>query len=114
LTDQRFILLILIVPLAGSQGFRHRNAHLTVTMPHGSYSLGQAAAKLNMIRVKCPRCGRAGQYRIHRVIEQYGPRGAARTISRIAGFLLPCAAYLLLVSHRSFTADEVVAFAAVR
>jgi hypothetical protein len=41
-------------------------------MPHGSYSLGEAAAKLDMIRVKCAKCGRAGQYRIDRLIEQYG------------------------------------------
>jgi hypothetical protein len=41
-------------------------------MPNGSYSLGEAAAKLNMIRLKCPKCGRSGQYRIDRLIEQYG------------------------------------------
>ena len=42
-------------------------------MPNGSYSLGEAAAKLNMIRVKCRKCGRRGQYRADRLLEQYGP-----------------------------------------
>jgi hypothetical protein len=42
-------------------------------MPHGSYSLGEAAAKLNMIRLKCPKCGRRGQYRVDRSLAQYGP-----------------------------------------
>jgi hypothetical protein len=42
-------------------------------MPHGSYSLGEAAAKLNMVRVKCPKCARPGEYRIDRLIKQYGP-----------------------------------------
>jgi hypothetical protein len=41
-------------------------------MPHGSYSLGEAAAKLQMVRLTCPKCGRTGQYRIDRLIEQYG------------------------------------------
>jgi hypothetical protein len=44
-------------------------------MPHGSYSLGEAATKLNMIRLKCCKCGRAGQYRIDQLIEQYGLTG---------------------------------------
>ena len=42
-------------------------------MPHGSYSLGEAAANLNMIRIHCPKCHRSGQYRVDRLIEQYGP-----------------------------------------
>jgi hypothetical protein len=42
-------------------------------MPHSSYSLREAAAKLNMLRLKCPKCGRSGQYRIDRLIEQYSP-----------------------------------------
>jgi hypothetical protein len=42
-------------------------------MPHGSYSLGDAAAKLRMIRLTCPKCHRAGQYRVDRLIEKYGP-----------------------------------------
>jgi hypothetical protein len=34
-------------------------------MPHGSYSLGETtAAKLNMARLKCLKCGRRGQYRV--------------------------------------------------
>ena len=42
-------------------------------MPHGSYSLGEAAARLNMLRLECPRCGRAGQYRVDKLLERYGP-----------------------------------------
>jgi hypothetical protein len=56
-----------------SDGARTAHGYLVVTMLNGSYSLGEAAAKLNMIRVKCPKCGRAGQYRIDRLIEEYGP-----------------------------------------
>jgi hypothetical protein len=42
-------------------------------MPHGSYSLAEAARKLDMIRLVCPKCARSGQYRVDRLIEQYGP-----------------------------------------
>jgi hypothetical protein len=42
-------------------------------MPHGSYSLGEAAAKLQMVRPTCPKCGRAWQFRIARLLEPYGP-----------------------------------------
>jgi hypothetical protein len=42
-------------------------------MPHGSYSLGEAAAKLQMVRLSCPKCGRTGQYRVHKLLERYGP-----------------------------------------
>jgi hypothetical protein len=42
-------------------------------MPQGSYSLGEAAAKLHMIRLTCPKCHRAGQYRTDKLLEQYGP-----------------------------------------
>ena len=42
-------------------------------MPDGSYSLGDAATKLNMLRLECSRCGRAGQYRIDKLIERFGP-----------------------------------------
>jgi hypothetical protein len=42
-------------------------------MPHGSYSLGEAAAKLDMVRLTCHKCGRSGQYRVDKLIEQYGP-----------------------------------------
>ena len=42
-------------------------------MPHGSYSLGEAAAELHMLRLECPKCGRRGQYRIDRLLERYGP-----------------------------------------
>jgi len=42
-------------------------------MPHGSYSLGEVAAKLNMIRLTCPKCHRAGQYRVDKLLERCGP-----------------------------------------
>jgi hypothetical protein len=42
-------------------------------MPHGPYSLGEAAAKLNMIRLPCPKCHRTGQYRVGKLLERYGP-----------------------------------------
>jgi hypothetical protein len=42
-------------------------------MPHGSYSLAEAAAKLTMLRLTCEKCGRAGRYRIDRLIERFGP-----------------------------------------
>jgi phytoene/squalene synthetase len=42
-------------------------------MPHGSYSLGAAAAKQNMVRLVRDKCGRRGQYRIDRLLERYGP-----------------------------------------
>jgi hypothetical protein len=42
-------------------------------MPHGSYSLGEAAATLDMLRIECTKCGRAGRYRIDRLIERFGP-----------------------------------------
>jgi hypothetical protein len=43
-----------------------------MTMPHGSYSLGETAAKQGGARLVCE-CGRRGQYRIDRLLEQYGP-----------------------------------------
>jgi hypothetical protein len=39
-------------------------------MPHGSYSLREAAARLNMLRLECMKCGRTGRYRIDRLIEK--------------------------------------------
>ena len=42
-------------------------------MPHGSYSLGEAATMLHMLRLECSKCGRAGQYRIDKLIERFGP-----------------------------------------
>jgi hypothetical protein len=47
--------------------------YLVVTMPHGSYSLGETAAKQKMVRLVCDKCGRRGQYRVDRLLEQYGP-----------------------------------------
>jgi hypothetical protein len=46
---------------------------ISCDMPHGSCSLGEAAAKLHMIRLTCPKCHRTGQYRVDRLIEKYGP-----------------------------------------
>jgi hypothetical protein len=42
-------------------------------MPGGSYSLGEAAAKLNMIRIRCDKCHRSGQYQTERLLAKYGP-----------------------------------------
>jgi hypothetical protein len=42
-------------------------------VPHGSFSLGEAAAQLNMLRLRCEKCGRSGQYQIDRLLERYGP-----------------------------------------
>jgi hypothetical protein len=42
-------------------------------MPHGSHSLGEAAAKLNMIRLTCAKYHRTGQYRVDNLLERYGP-----------------------------------------
>jgi hypothetical protein len=42
-------------------------------MPHGSYSLGETAAKLNMVRLRCDKCGRRGQYRVNKLLERFGP-----------------------------------------
>jgi hypothetical protein len=42
-------------------------------MPHGSYSLGEAAAKLNVILLTCAKCHRTGQYHVDKLLEQYGP-----------------------------------------
>jgi hypothetical protein len=44
-----------------------------VTMPRGSYSLGETAAKQRMVRLICDKCGRRGQYRVDRLLERYGP-----------------------------------------
>jgi hypothetical protein len=42
-------------------------------MPNGSYSLGEAASTRRMLRLACPACGRAGQYRIDRLLASYQP-----------------------------------------
>ena len=42
-------------------------------MPHGSYSLGETAAKQKMVRLVCDKCVRRGQYRIDGLLERYGP-----------------------------------------
>jgi len=57
-------------------------------MPHGSYSLGETAAKQKMVRLVCDKCGRRGQYRIDRLLEQYGPNKATEPTSVRAADLL--------------------------
>jgi hypothetical protein len=42
-------------------------------MPHGSYSLGEAAATRAVLRLTCPGCGRAGRYRIDRLLDRFRP-----------------------------------------
>jgi hypothetical protein len=42
-------------------------------MPHGSFSLGEAATRLNMVRLRCAKCGRQGQYQVDKLLERYGP-----------------------------------------
>jgi hypothetical protein len=42
-------------------------------MPHGSHSLDETAAKQKMVRLACRKGGRREQYRIDRLLEQYGP-----------------------------------------
>jgi hypothetical protein len=42
-------------------------------MPHGSYSLGEVAAEFNMVRLKCSKCGRRGQYQVDKLLAKYGP-----------------------------------------
>jgi hypothetical protein len=42
-------------------------------MPHGSYSLGEVAAEFNMVRLKCSKCGRHGQYQVDKLLAKYGP-----------------------------------------
>jgi hypothetical protein len=55
-------------------------------MPGGSYSLGEAAAKLNMIRLTCPKCHRTGQYHVDKLLERYGPDMAIMSLrSALAG-----------------------------
>lgn len=38
----------------------------------GYVSLGEIAAKLRMLRVKCDRCGREGRYSTARLVAKYG------------------------------------------
>jgi hypothetical protein len=44
-------------------------------MLNGSYSLGEAGRKLSVIKRRCPKCHRAGRYRVDRLIEQYAMSG---------------------------------------
>lgn len=41
-------------------------------MPAGARTLGQIAAELDMIEVRCRRCERAGRYRVAGLIERFG------------------------------------------
>src|SRR5262249_28202552 len=49
------------------------DGELAPTMPHGSYSLGEIATQFNMVRLRCDKCGRRGQYRVDKLLKQYGP-----------------------------------------
>ncbi len=44
----------------------------TATMPSGSLSLAQIAARLPTLEVRCSKCDRRGRYRIATLIERYG------------------------------------------
>jgi hypothetical protein len=46
--------------------------HVVVTIPHGSYSLGETAAKQKMVRLLCDKRSRREQYRVDRLLERYG------------------------------------------
>ena len=65
----RFHFWCVCQPLSMERALRRE----VVTMPHGSYWLGETAAKEKMVRLVCDKCGRRGQYRIDRLLEQYGP-----------------------------------------
>jgi hypothetical protein len=41
-------------------------------MPHGALSLGQLAARLTHLEVRCRRCDRCGRLRLDRLIDQHG------------------------------------------
>ncbi len=41
-------------------------------MPHGALSLGQLAARLTHLEVRCRRCERRGRLRLDRLIAQHG------------------------------------------
>jgi hypothetical protein len=40
---------------------------------HGSVTLGDIAGRLEMLRIECAKCGRAGQYRVMRLMKECGP-----------------------------------------
>jgi hypothetical protein len=42
-------------------------------MPHGSFSLGEAATKLSVVRLTCLKRSRRGQYHIDKLLERFGP-----------------------------------------
>jgi hypothetical protein len=58
-------------------------------MPHGSISLGEIARERHMLRLRCLRCGRAAQYRIDRLLEQYGPDISLRDFTPRTCAVLP-------------------------
>jgi hypothetical protein len=39
----------------------------------GAITLGDLAGRLDLLRVGCSKCARAGQYRVTALIERYGP-----------------------------------------
>jgi hypothetical protein len=43
-------------------------------MPRGGgATLNDVAGRLEILRVECPKCGRAGQYRVLRLMRECGP-----------------------------------------
>ena len=38
-----------------------------------AFTLGNIADKTRLLRLVCPRCGRHGQYRVDRLIAEFGP-----------------------------------------
>jgi hypothetical protein len=41
-------------------------------MPRLTYTLGEIAARIEILEVRCARCDRAGRYATARLVEQYG------------------------------------------
>jgi hypothetical protein len=46
----------------------------------GSHSLGEFP--LDVVRIECPRCGRAGSYRLDGLMARFGPDAAVSTLPR--------------------------------
>src|SRR5579864_6695425 len=42
----------------------------------GSIIFGEIAGKLAMLRLECRKCGRRGQYRVDKLLREWGPDGS--------------------------------------
>ena len=52
----------------------------------GSLTPADLIGKLDILRVECPKCGRAGQYRVDRLVREIGRDGKLTDwLSKIAG-----------------------------